>query len=139
VADITTQFNLFIFISKKFKVRNLFHNPVKKFVSVGWQDRYGNTAGIAEWDRNLQPERFDKFKDIFNPANTSFFYYMAYNAFIGLCKEKDINYIYCDIEEFKLEDSKLNVLARDTYHGSLYRHRVLANKFLEKLGYKLFV
>jgi hypothetical protein len=123
---------------------------------VGWQDRYGNTAGIAEWDRNLQPERFDKFKDIFNPANTSFFYYMAYNAFIGLCKEKDINYIYCDweisngkiedrfknnnfIEEFKLEDSKLNVLARDTYHGSLYRHRVLANKFLEKLGYKLFV
>lgn len=155
-ADITTQFNLFIFISKKFKIRNLFHNSVKKFVSMGWEDRFGNTTGIAEWDRNLQPERFEKFKDIFNPTNTSFLYYMAYHAFIGLCREKDINYIYCDWEmsngeiedrfknnnfkeEFKLEDSKLNVLARDTYHASVYRHRVLANKFLEKLGYKLFV
>lgn len=36
-ADITTQFNLLIFISKKFKIRNLFHNPVKKFVSIGWK------------------------------------------------------------------------------------------------------
>ena len=81
---------------------------------------------------------------------------MAYNAFVGLCNEKRINYIYDDWEisngtiddkyqnnnykeEFKLEESKLNVYARDTYHASLLRHRVMANKFLEKIGYKLFV
>ena len=155
-ADITTQFKLFIFVTKNFKVRNLFHNPVKKFVSIGWEDKDGNTTGIAEWDRNVNPTRFEQLKDIFNPSNTSFIYYMAYNAFVGLCNEKGINYIYDDWEisngtiddkyqnnnykeEFKLEESKLNVYARDTYHASLLRHRVMANKFLEKIGYKLFV
>lgn len=156
-SEITAQFKLFSHIVKRFKVRNLFHNPVKKFVTLSWEINKDQTAGIAEWDRHAQPDRFQKFVEIFYPPNTSFLYHMAYNAFKGMCNELGINYHYCDWEishgeidhqfsentnfkkEYRLDSSKLKVLSRDNFHASVYRHRVMANIFLQKLGKKLFV
>jgi len=154
---IISHFHVLLHILKKFKVRNIFHNPVKKFVSLSWKHNTKSTSGVAEWDRTIQPERFDKFKGVFNPSNTSLLYMLGWNAFKGICEENKIKYYYDDMElshgkiddrftdnskfkeEYRLEDSKLHILARDNFHAGCYRHRILANSFIEKLGHKLFV
>jgi|TARA_R110000822_G_scaffold28608_1_gene84939 hypothetical protein len=156
-GSIVAHFHILLHILKKFKVRNVFHNPVKKFVSLSWKYNLKHTSGIAEWDRTLQPDRFAEFIELFNPSNTSLLYMLGYQAVKGICEENNINHYYDDMElshgkiddrfaenhkfkdEYRLEQSKLWVLARDNFHAGCYRHRVLANSFIEKLGYKLFI
>ena len=126
-------------------------------MSLSWKYNLKHTSGIAEWDRTLQPDRFAEFIELFNPSNTSLLYMLGYQAVKGICEENNINHYYDDMElshgkiddrfaenhkfkdEYRLEQSKLWVLARDNFHAGCYRHRVLANSFIEKLGYKLFI
>lgn len=133
-SGVMTQFRALLYLSNKFKIRNIFHIAILSHTRYEW------------WEDNKY--NFDKvnintihnYKDtsvriLYNTNNLSFKHSVFYHAFLGLCKTKNINYYPIhDLEEVnKLDNTVSNMIARDIVHPSVQKNHEISLHFFNMI------
>ena len=153
-TGLMTQFRILIYLSTRFKIKNVFHLFHTSSYRYEWD--LGNEK--AEYGNYMfgEDERFDKdtMKLLSSHRNGKYLGITMLSAFIGFCKEHDINYFYYDFcggppgghgigkgtefTELYKEETLVNRWARDLMHFGPKIQAEIAetffNSYLEKVG-----
>lgn len=156
-AGVITHFRMLVMLSQKFKIRNVFVFTDFNQPRLEW---YYDTLSL-----NGEPSRYkitsihkpgvteQEIENIFNNRNISFLHLTFKNAFVGFCKNYNINlyFTYCtDSNKFFWEEKNNRVLpcfkstgindllARDFSHHTCMQQHYTYLYFLKLMGVKVF-
>jgi hypothetical protein len=147
-----THYRVLLYISKKFKIRNVYHYHDINHVRYEWfQDIKYPT--YAEWTTSTQnhiPVDSSTFNILSQDRNISLMHHLVHNAIKGFCKERNINYYFLNsfanasyvVQGLKIREKlnfkpEENILARDLKHPSVLEHHIIFIYFLFYLRIKL--
>lgn len=161
-SGVMTHYRMLVMLSKKFKIRNVFHFTDFEQPRIEWyKEALDKNKSFLTKYKNLLPNDGDVTPDlienIFNDRNITYIQHLCKYAIKGFCEDSNINLftvyhsdanrynssyrIYDKTEAMYSEfyfNSKLDFLARDLSHLSIQRHHYIYLYFLDKLGVNIF-
>lgn len=147
-----THYRVLLYLSKKFKIRNVYHLHDIEHVRYEWfQDLKHPT--YVEWTPTLSTHKkfnIEMERILSHDRNISLLHHLIHNAIKGFCSSTGINYFYLNnlskpkfifnnwaLKKKFLFDDSSNVLARDLRHPSTKEHHFIFLYFLFIMREKL--
>jgi len=167
-TGVITHYRMLVMLSKKYKIRNVFHFTDFEQPRIEWfkevlnetkfnKSKYHN---LLPTDETVTPEQVE---NMFNDRNITLMQHLCKYAIKGFCENANINLytvyksdtdrfnatyrpysstkdnpLISILPEFSFDSKNLNFLARDLSHLSIQRQHFVYLDFLTKLGVNIF-